>query len=87
MTLRLVRELADDGIDVAVACRVLGVSRSGFYEWRDRPASDRDREDAFLLDQIRDVHAASRATYGSPRVHDELRLGRGLRVAQMRIAR
>ena len=71
---RLVRELSCDGIDVAVACRVLEVSRSGYYEWRTRPASERDWDDAHLLDEIKDVHAASRATYGAPRVHAELKL-------------
>jgi hypothetical protein len=33
---RLVHELADDGIDVAVSCRLLGASRSGYHEWKDR---------------------------------------------------
>ena len=43
---RLVQELAADGFDVAVTCRVLKVSRSGYYEWRDRPPSARDVADA-----------------------------------------
>ena len=59
---RLVRELAVDGYDVAVACRVLEVSRSGYYEWRRRGASVRDVEDAHLLDTIIEVHAAARGT-------------------------
>lgn len=87
MMFRLVHELADDGIDVAVACRVLQVSRSGFYEWSGRPASGRDVDDAYLLDEIREIHTASRATYGAPRVHAELRLGRGRRVSRKRVAR
>ena len=57
MTYRLVRELGSDGIDVAVACRVLEVSRSGYYEWLGRPASARDVDDAHLFDLIRDVYA------------------------------
>jgi len=84
---RLVRELADDGIDVAVACRVLRVSRSGYYEWRDRPPSPRLVADAHLEDRVRAAFAASRRTYGAPRVHAELRLGLGLRCGRKRIAR
>jgi putative transposase len=87
MTYRLVHELGSDGIDVAVACRVLEVSRSGYYEWLGRPAPSRDHDDANLFDLIRDVHASSRATYGAPRVHAELRLGRGLHVGKKRVAR
>jgi putative transposase len=60
----LVRELADDGIDVAVACRVLKVSRSGYYEWRDRPLSARDVENAYLVNPVVDIHSASRARMG-----------------------
>jgi len=49
----LVRELADDNIDVAAACRVLNVSRSGNYGWRDRLDSPRVLENELLLPQIR----------------------------------
>ena len=49
---RLVEELAADGFPVAVACRVLKVSTSGFYEWRARPASARDRADAELANTV-----------------------------------
>jgi hypothetical protein len=59
-----------------VTCRVLGVSRSGYYEWVKRPPSKRDVEDAYLLDAIIEVHAAARAAYGVRRVHAELVLGR-----------
>jgi putative transposase len=70
-----------------VACRVLKVSRSGYYEWRDRPPSRRDVEDAYLANTIIDVHAMSRCSYGAPRVHAELRLGMGVRVSRKRVAR
>ena len=83
---RLVRELAGDGIDVAVACRVLQVSRSGYYEWRDRPPADRDVDDAHLANQVVDIHAESRGCYGAPRVHAELRLGRQVRVGRKRVS-
>ena len=87
MKYRLVRDLAADGFDVAVACRVLKVSRSGYYEWVRRPPSDRDLEDAHLANTIMDIHHASRGSYGSPRVHAELRLGMGVKVGRKRVAR
>jgi putative transposase len=83
----LVRELADDEIDVAVACRVLEVSRSGYYDWLSRPASPRHQENDFLLKHIEQIHADSRETYGSPRIHAELTLGLGLSVNLKRVAR
>lgn len=84
---RLVRELAGDGVDVAVACRVLCVSRSGYYAWRCRQPSPRLLADAYLENQIRGAFAASRGTYGAPRVHAEMRLGLGVRCGRKRIAR
>lgn len=57
---------------MTVMCDVLGVSRSGFYGWRDRQPSPRQRDDERLLGLLRRVHAGSRQTYGSPRVHAEL---------------
>jgi putative transposase len=58
---------------VQFMCRMLGVSRSGYYGWRDRPPSARNRMDAALTEKIRDIHEHSRETYGSPRVHAELK--------------
>lgn len=83
----VVHELARDGICVATACRVLEVSTSGFYEWGSRPASDRDWEQAHLLEQIRQAHAASYGTYGHRRVHAELVLGQQIRVSHGRVER
>ena len=59
--------------DVAVMCRVLGVSRSGYYAWARRPPSERTLANATLVEEIRRVHAESDGTYGSRRVHAELR--------------
>jgi putative transposase len=87
MIYRLVHELAADGIDVAVACRVLRVSRSGFYEWRGRAPSARQVADEQLTVTITEVHSASRGSYGAPRVHAELRLGLGLTCGRKRVAR
>jgi len=71
---------------VPVLCRVLEVSRSGFYAWLSRPASLRSREDARLRVEIRAEHAASRGTYGSPRIQTELGKS-GRRVSRKRVAR
>ena len=70
-----------------MACRVLNVSRSGYYDWLGRPDSLRAQENELLLKQIRDIHKESRFTYGSPRVHAELTLGLGLPVNLKRVAR
>src|SRR5439155_24987888 len=83
----LVRELADDGVDVAVACRVLAVSRSGYYDWSGRPPALRDQENEYLTKLIDRVHTESRSTYGSPRIAAELRLGLGVPVNAKRVAR
>jgi putative transposase len=70
-----------------VACRVLGVSRSGYYEWLGRAPSARVIADEQLTATITAVHAASRGTYGAPRVHAELRLGLGTACGRKRVAR
>lgn len=70
-----------------MACRVLEVSRSGYYEWLTRPPSARAVADAQLGATITRVHYDSRGTYGAPRVHAELRLGLGIRVGRKRVAR
>jgi putative transposase len=72
---------------VSRLARVLGVARAGYYAWASRRPSARAVADAALLDQIRDIHARSRGTYGAPRVHAELRLGRDVQVARKRVAR
>ncbi len=65
---------------VQVACRVLGVSESGFYEQRKRPPSERAVRHALLTDLITRVHARSHGTYGCLRVHAELTMGQGVQV-------
>jgi putative transposase len=72
---------------VSRLCRVLGVARAGYYAWASRLPSARTVEDQALTEQIRDIHARSRGTYGAPRVHAELRLGLGMRVGRKRVAR
>jgi transposase InsO family protein len=72
--------MAAEELPVQVACRVLGVSESGYYEWRCRPPSARAIRHAWLVGLIRRVHADSRGVYGARRVHAELTLGRGIAV-------
>ena len=71
---------------IRVMARVLGVSASGFYDWRDRQPPDRQRSNAALLRRIRTIHAVSHGTYGAPRVHAELRAD-GIQVGRKRVAR
>jgi putative transposase len=71
---------------IATMARVLGVSESGYHAWRGRVPSARAVEDKMLLKRVRTVHATSRETYGSPRIHAELR-ATGSRHGRKRIAR
>jgi putative transposase len=71
---------------VTVLCRVLGVSRAGFYAAQRRPVPPRVTEDARLAVQIAAIHRASRRCYGSPRVHAELR-AHGQCTSRKRVAR
>ena len=72
--------IAAEGRPVQVACRILGVSESGFYEQRDRAPSERAVRHAMLTDLITQIHAESYRTYGARRVYAELTLGRGVEV-------
>jgi putative transposase len=72
---------------IKTMCRVLGVSRSGFHAWHSRPPSKRAIEDERLLERIREIHAENRGVYGSPRIHAELVLGDGERIARKRVER
>jgi putative transposase len=71
---------------VEVLCNVLGVSRSGYYAWKGRPEPESAQGDAQLAVEIAATHRRSRGTYGSPRVHRELR-ARGVRVGKKRVER
>jgi putative transposase len=71
---------------VATMCRLLDVSRSGYYAWKSRPPSARTVADSVLTEQIRAVHADSRGLYGRPRVHAEL-AHQGVHVGGKRVAR
>jgi len=71
---------------ISLMCRVLGVSRSGFHAWLRRHPSKRWVDDARLAELIHQIHSESQRSYGSPRVHAELR-HRGVRVSRKRVER
>jgi putative transposase len=72
---------------VAVMCRVLNVSQTGFHNWERRAPSDRALTDAWLTERIKQFHDASRGVYGAPRIHAELRMEHDVRVGRKRVAR
>jgi putative transposase len=77
------------GFPVAAACQAAGVTRSAYYAWTagaTQGASQRQREEARLVGEIRRIHARSRGVYGSPRVTAELRR-RGQRINHKRVER
>ena len=67
-------------------CGVLGVSQSGYFAWKDRPASRRQRDDMVLLAHVRSAFALSNGTYGSPRMTRELQ-DNGFAMGRRRTAR
>jgi len=79
-------DAAKESFPVTRLCQVLGVSQSGYFTWRSRPASPRQREDLVLLAHVRSAFARSSGTYGSPRVTRELQ-DEGLQVGRRRTAR
>ena len=71
---------------IATMCRLLGVSSSGYHAWVKRQPSRRAETDAALTVDICVAHAASRGTYGAPRIHAEL-AAKDIRVGRKRVAR
>jgi putative transposase len=78
--------IVSEGLPAQTACRVLQVSESGYYARRKRPPSARAIRHVWLTDLIRQIHQASRGTYGAPRVHAELTLGHGVTVGHNTVA-
>ena len=74
------------GASVETACTALGVSVSGFYAWKTRPASARQSDDMVMLAHIRSEFSSSNETYGSPRMLAELKES-GLAIGRHRVAR
>ena len=75
-----------DKAQIRTLCDVLGVSRSGYYRWRAQPVSRHRKIDGELLERIKAIHQASRALYGSPRIHDSL-AEQGVSCSRKRVAR
>ena len=73
-------------MSIALMCRVYGVTRAGFYAWRSRGPSLREQQNATLAQRIKQVHQASRGTYGSPRVFRKLQQ-QGVSVSENRVAK
>ncbi len=70
------------GLPIEPTCRIVGVSVSGFYAWKHLKPPARSVRHEMVADVIRHVHAESRQTYGTRRVHAELVLGRNMTVAR-----
>ena len=85
MRFQLIDE-AKEEFPVQRLCQVLEVSPSGYFAWRSRPASPRQRGDLVLLAHIRSAFTLSNETYGSPRMTRELQ-DEGLKVGRRRTAR
>jgi putative transposase len=79
-------DMAKESFPATRVCQVLGVSQSGYFAWRSRPASPRQREDLVLLAHIRSAFARSHGTYGSPRMTRELQ-DEGVQISRRRTAR
>jgi len=82
----LVRDLAIDGIPVVVTCRVLGFTTQAFYKWRANPVSNRDWDDAHLVDAAREIHADDPA-FGYRFIADELAHEHGIEASENRVHR
>ena len=85
MRFKLIDEAKKD-FPVRRLCSILGVSESGYFAWKGRPASHRQKEDLVLLAHIRAQFSTSNGTYGAPRMHAELK-EEGLAVGRHRVAR
>jgi putative transposase len=72
---------------VGMMCRLLKISRSGYYAWLERPMCTRAREDLALTGKIEAIHRGSRGVYGSPMIHAELADDYQIRVGRKRVAR
>lgn len=82
----MIERLSDAGIPIDRACRVLGVARQNYYLARRAPTTPTQLRRQWLTGLIREVHVASRGTYGYRRVHAELTLGMGITVCERTVS-
>lgn len=86
MKFEMVLKMSQELVEVRISCEALGVSRSGYYAWKDRPEALRTMENRSLTEQMREIHKTSRGTYGAPRVMEQLK-ALGKKCSKSRIAR
>ncbi len=86
MMYQMVSDLAADGIPVVVTCRVLGFSPQAFYKWKANPVSQRDWDDAHLVDAARTIHADD-PVFGYRFITDELAGEHGIAASENRVQR
>ena len=84
---RFVHEMAAQGFPVAVTCRVVGIPRSGFYDWLEPEPSARQQTYKSILELIRYSRERSRGPYGATRVHADPTIERGLSCGKKRVSR
>lgn len=82
----MIDSLVDTGVSAKVCCSKLGVSIPGYDKYQKRPLSRTQMRRQWLTELVREVHIASRGTYGSRRVHAELTLTLGVCVTKHRVA-
>ena len=85
MTHPMVRDLAAEGLPVAVTCRVLGFSKQGYYAWLAKPCCDRDYDEAYLINAALDIHLDD-PMFGYRFIADEL-VAAGHQVGERRVWR
>jgi putative transposase len=83
----MVRQVKNEfNVEVAHSCRVLSVSRSGYYDWLERPVSERDMENEKLIQKIKEIYHQNREVYGSPRIVQVLK-SEGIICSKNRVAK
>lgn len=83
----MVRQIKSQfSVDVTHSCKVLSVSRSGYYDWLERPVSEREMENELLVQKIKEIYHKNREVYGSPRIAQALK-SEGIICSENRVAK